>query len=112
MMNDWELFREAVADENGRWERLHGVARKLRMALENPGMRGPGEAGLLDQLEARLLEASRLFPAPDWLDQDLDDPAKAERWFANHVGELLDAMARAVELLRDEAGREDGEDRS
>ncbi len=102
MTTDWERFREAVADENGRWERLHGVMRKLRMALENPGMRGAGEAGVLDQIEARLMEAAQLFPEPDWLDQELDDPARAERWFANHVGETVSVFLRAVELLREE----------
>lgn len=103
-MNEWETFRESMAGEDGRWEKLRGLIQKLRMVAENPKMRPSGEADLFEQVESRLLEASELFPAPDWLDLDLSEPAGAERYFANHVGEFAAVMLRIMELLQESSG--------
>ncbi len=105
-MNEWEAFRESMTEEDGRWEKLRGLIQKLRMVLENPRMRPSGDADLLEQVESRLLEASTLFPAPDWLDLDLSEPAGAERYFANHVGEFTAVMLRVMELLQETTAEE------
>ncbi len=105
-MNERETFRDSPAGEDGRWEKLRGLIQKLRMVVENPRMRPSGEADLFEQVESRLMEASELFPAPDWLDIDLSDPAGAERYYANHVGELASVMLRVMELLQEMAREE------
>lgn len=106
-MKEWEAFRESLTDENGRWERLHALMQKLRMVLENPKMRSSGESDILEQVEARLNEAAQLFPDPVWLDLDQENPAGAERWFANHMGETLGTILRALELLQEGTKNED-----
>lgn len=92
--------------EPNRWERLRNVYEKLRLVLEMPGLSLGGVDDLLEQLEQRLDEATLLFPEPDWLDQEVSSPEGLERYCANHVGALLDVLARTVAVLAEERARE------
>lgn len=92
--------------EPNRWERLRDIYEKLRLVLEMPELGLGGVDDLLEQLEQRLDEATLLFPEPDWLDADRSGPGGQEQYCANHIGAMLEVLARAVERLAQERARE------
>ncbi len=100
MENEFDALRERVSAEDNRWEKLLTIVQKLGIVVDTPRMRLAETADVLDQVEIRLLEASALFPLPDWLGSEPADPEGMENYFANHVGALLDVLLRALELAQ------------
>ena len=99
-------FWDAFGREQNRWERLRDVFEKLRMVLEIPALRPQSGDDLLEQVQQRLDEATRLFPQPDWLAVDQERPEGIECYCGNHLGALLDVLSLAMERLAEERARE------
>lgn len=99
-------FWDALGREQNRWERLRDVFEKLRMVLEIPSLKPQGVDDLLEQMQQRLDEATRLFPQPDWLAVDQEHPEGIECYCGNYLGAMLDVLSLAVERLSEERARE------
>jgi hypothetical protein len=99
-------FWDAFAREPNRWERLQEIFEKLQIVLSTPSLAPRGMDDLLEQMEQRLDEARKLFPEPDWLAVDQEQPQGIECYCANHLGALLDIVSQALERLAEERARE------
>jgi hypothetical protein len=99
-------FWDAFASEHNRWERLREIFEKLRIVLTTPSLAPLGVDDLLEQMEHRLDEASRLFPEPNWLAVSQNRPEGIECYCANHLGAMLEVLTQSLVRLAEERTRE------